>query len=90
MWINAFLANNGVSNKFFTRALVTRTNLFWMNHFQLLCGNYCGVQNEPEPSNTMMTITRAAIAVGLTGSFQGSQNNWSLKTRNILKRRTFT
>ena len=37
----------------------------------------------------MTPRTHAAIAVGPTGNFQGTQNNCSLNTRNILKRRGF-
>ena len=48
------------------------------------------MHGEPEPSNTMTPQTHGDIAVGPTGKFQGTQKVWSLKTRNILKRRIFT
>ena len=48
------------------------------------------MHDEPEPSNTMTPQTHAAILVGPTDNLQGTQKFWFLKTRKILKHRSFT
>ena len=56
----------------------------------MLFGTYCEVHDAPDPSNTTTPQTHDAIGVVPTGNLQSMQKFWSLKTTEILVRRSFT
>ena len=58
----------------------------YKKHCRVQVGSYCEVHNEPSPSNTMVSRTHEAIALGPTGNLQGSVKFYSLTTGKILKR----
>ena len=53
-------------------------------------GTYCEVNDEPVPTNTMISRTHKAIALGPTGNLQGSVKFYCIHTGRVLKRRLFT
>jgi hypothetical protein len=90
LWLNAFLANSGVSETLSPREIVYRHKLDFAKHCKSPFGTYCEVHDEPAPTNTMVTRSNPAIVLGPTGNLQGTYNFLSLATGKKVKRRTFT
>ena len=68
LWLNAFPVRNGVSTKYLPRELILRWKIDYKKYCRVLVGTYYEVYNEPLPSNTMMSCTYKAIALGPTGN----------------------
>jgi hypothetical protein len=88
--LNAFPVQSGVSTIHLPWKLLVGWKLNYKKHCRVVPGTYCKVHDEPVPSNTMITHTQEAIAMGPTGNMQGSIKFFCLKTGRILKRRLFT
>ncbi len=80
LWLNAFPVRLGVSATYLPRELVMRQKLDYKKHCQVLPGSYCKVHDEPVPTNTMVARTHACIALGPTGSLQGTIKFYCLTT----------
>jgi hypothetical protein len=90
LWLNAFPVRNGISSRYSPRELILRWRMDYKKHCRVLLGSYCEVHDEPSPSNTMVSRTHEAIALGPTGNLQGSVKFYSLTTGRVIKRRNFT
>jgi len=53
-------------------------------------GTYCEVHDEPVPTNTMVSGTHEAIALGPTGNLQEGVKFYCIHMGRVLKRRSFT
>ncbi len=90
LWLNAFpLKNSGVSAYLSPRELVIRHKLDFKKHCRAQFGSYCGVHDEPVPTNSMNSRTTPAIVLGPTVNLQGTYKFFSLTTGKKLKRRQF-
>ena len=67
-----------------------RWSMDYKKHCHVLVGSYCEVHDDSSPSNTMMSCTHEAIALGPTGNLQGSVKFYTLTTGRAIKRRNFT
>jgi hypothetical protein len=70
LWLNAFPVKSGISQTFLPRELLVRWWLDYKKHCRVLPGTYCEVHDEPVPTNTMVSRTHEAIALGPTGNLQ--------------------
>jgi hypothetical protein len=90
LWLNAFLAKNGISAVYSPREMIIRWKMDYKKHCRVEVGTYCEVHDEPSPSNSTVSRTHDGIALGPTGNLQGSVKFYCLNTGRILKRRNFT
>jgi hypothetical protein len=90
LWLNAFPTNSGVSETLSPRKIVYRHKLDFAMHCKSPFWMYCEVQDEPAPTNTMVTLSTPAILLGPTGNLQGTYKFLSLATRKKVKRCAFT
>ena len=72
MWINAFPSKTRISNRLTHRELVCRHKLDTSKHCKTPLGTYCKVHDKTAPTNSMVSRTRPAIAMGTNGNLQGS------------------
>jgi hypothetical protein len=90
LWMNAFPVKSGISQTFSPRELLVRWRLDYKKHCRVFPGTYCEVHDKPVPTNTMVSRTHEAIALGPTGNLQGSVKFYCINTGRVLKRRSFT
>ncbi len=90
LWLNAFLANSGVSETLSPRKIVYRHILNFAKHCKSPSFVYCEVHDDPAPTNTMVTRSTPAIVCGPTGNLQGTYKFLSLATGKKVKRCAFT
>ena len=90
LWLNAFPVKSGVSETFSPREILLRWSMDAKKHCRVLPVSYCGVHNEPNPSNSTISRTHEGIALGPTRNLQGSVKFYCLNTGQVLKRRDFT
>ncbi len=90
LWMNTFPVKSGISQTFSPRELLIRWRLDYKKHCRVMPGTYCEVHDEPVLTNTMVARTHKAIALGHTGSLQGSVIFYFIHTGWVLKRRSFT
>jgi Reverse transcriptase (RNA-dependent DNA polymerase) len=87
-WLNAFPANDGVSDTISPRTIMTGKRLNYTKHCQLGFGTY--VQTHEEHDNGMGSRTTGAIALRPTGNSQGGYFFMSLTTGKRLARGHWT
>jgi hypothetical protein len=85
LWLNAFPANSGVSEKLSPRKIVYRHKLDFATHCKSPFRMSCKVRDEPSPTNTIVTHSTPAIVLGPTGNLQGTYKFLSLATRKKVK-----
>jgi hypothetical protein len=85
LWLNAFPVKNGILAVYSPWELLVRWQMDYSKHCRVLPGTYCEVHDKPSLSNTMMPRTHEAIAMGPTGSLQGTVKFFCLTTGRILK-----
>ena len=89
-WLNAFPCKAGVSRNLSPRELVLRQKADFKKHCRVLFGSYCEVHDEPDPTNSMESRTSEGIALGPSGSHQGTVKFLNLSTGAVVRRRNFT
>ncbi len=90
LWLNTFPVKNGISSTFSPQELLVRWKLNYNKHCWVLPGAYYKAHGMLLPSNTMMPRTHETIALGSTGNLQGRVKFYCLRTRQVLKRQSFT
>jgi hypothetical protein len=90
LWLNAFPAKSGVSEKLSPCKIVYRHKLDFAKHCKLPFGTYCKVHNDPTSTNTMATCSTPAIVLSPTGNLQGTYKFLSLATGKKVKQCAFT
>ena len=89
-WLNAFPVKSGISRQFSPREIVLRWQLDIKRHCRVMFGEYCEVHDELDPTNTQVSKTHEALALGPTRNSQGTVKFFCLETGRVLKRRNFT
>ena len=90
LWLNAFLAKNGILVKYSPQELLVRWKLDYRKHCQVLPGTYCETHDKLVATNTMTPRTHECIACEPWGNLQGSIKFFCLTMGCILKRCLFT
>ena len=90
MWMNSFLVNSCISEKWSPREKVLRHKLDMKLHCKVPFGAYCEVHVNPDIMNTMEPRTKQGICLGPTENMQGSYTFLSLSTKKKVTRRKFT
>ena len=90
MWINAFLAENGASQEYSPREIVTGLKMDFQKHCRARWGSYVEASVDDIVTNTQVNRTHPSICLGPTGNMQGSVWCYDLKTKKVVKRRTIT
>jgi hypothetical protein len=90
LWLNLFLAKNGILAVYSPRKLLIQWQLYYAKQCWVLLVIYCEIRNMPLPSNTMVTRMHKAIAMGPTGNLRASAKLFCIHTRHILKQCSFT
>ena len=90
MWLNAFPSNTQISRKSIPWELISRHKLDAAKHFKTPFESYCKVDDEPDPSYSMVLHTQPAIAMGPTGNLQESYKFFCLKTGMRIIRQVWT
>ena len=60
MWLNAFPSNTGISRKLGPREIICRHKLDVEKHCKTPFRAYCEVNDEPDPSNSMVSCIQSA------------------------------
>jgi hypothetical protein len=71
LWLKAYPTKSGVSNTLLPREIVLR-KLNIKQHCKARFGVYCKANDEPTPSNTMVSRSTPAIVLGPAGNIQGT------------------
>ncbi len=88
--MNSFPVRSGISEKWGTHELVSRTKLDAKLHCRALFGSYCETHEDPDITNTLDPRTKWGICMGPTGNLQGSYKFLSLSTGKKVSQRKFT
>ena len=83
-WLNAFPAQDGISNTLSPRTIVTGRTIDHNRHCKYEFGEY--VQTHEEHDNSMAPRTAGALALRPTGNAQGGYYFFSLSTGRVLNR----
>lgn len=89
-WLNAFVNDNGVSDVYLPRKLVTGLKVDYAKHCRARWGAYVEASDDLEITNTQRDRTSPCIMLGPTGNSQGSVWCFNLETKAVVKRRTIT
>eukprot|EP00956_Cyclotella_meneghiniana_P039836 scaffold180856_cov40-Cyclotella_meneghiniana.AAC.1 len=90
MWINAFVADNGVSSVYSPKEIVTGLKFDFKLHCKARFGAYVEASEDAEITNTIKDRTQPCIVLGPTGNIQGGVNCYNLVTKRVVERRTIT
>jgi hypothetical protein len=88
LWINSFPTDNGVSETYAPREIVTGMKLDFTKHCKVEFGAYVEASFDDEITNTLKERTHSCISLGTSGNFQGSIKCLNLETGRVVKRRT--
>ena len=88
MWMNSFTADNGCSQEYSPRYIMTGKQLDFGKHARLEFGEY--VQTHEKHDNSMQERTTGAICLGPTGNDQGTHWFMSLTTGLKIARTRWT
>jgi hypothetical protein len=89
LWLNAFPPSSGISKTYSPRTIMTGTTLDYNKHCKLPFGAYVETHEMNTLTNTMKERTRAAICLGPTANFQGSDKFLCLITGRRITRKQF-
>ena len=87
--LNTVPREAGASDTLSPMELLTGRTLDFNRHCKLAPGTYCLVHEENTPTNTMEERATGAIAIGPTANMQGSYRFLSLRTGQIITRRSW-
>ena len=90
LWLNSFPVNNRVSSKIWTLDIIVIKNLEYKKNSWLIIGTYCEVHDDQDLSNTMLSCTNEAIALGRTGNLKRAYKLFCINTGCILKHSKLT
>lgn len=90
LWLNAFVSDNGASDEFSPREIVTGLRMDYDKHCKCRWGAYVEASQDADITNTMNDRTAPCIALGPTGNVQGSVSCFNLETKQLVTRRTVT
>ena len=88
--LNMFPRRGGVSNHLSPRTLICGTALNYLLQCRVPFGAYCEIHDERMPTNTMVSRTTPAIALGPTGNLQGTYKFYSLQSKKVVIRRKWS
>ena len=90
MWINGGPNENGISQVYSLREIVTEKTLGYKLHCKANFGQYVHVRIDPDKTNSMQNRTCPGIYLGPTGNMQGTVKVLDLNTGKVKKPKTFT
>jgi hypothetical protein len=85
LWLNAFLTKSGVSKMLSPCKIIYRHKLDFVKHCKAQFGTYCKAQDEPTPTNMMVTCLTPEIDLGPTGNLQGTYKFFNTITGKKIK-----
>ena len=71
LWLNAFPENRGISKVYSPREIISGHKLDFRLHRRMDFGDYAEVQDDPSPTNSMISRTRKYLGIVPTGNIQG-------------------
>jgi hypothetical protein len=89
-WLNAFPSESGISDELSLREIILRRGIDFQKHCRVPFGTYVEAHDDPMITNDSNPPTTPAIAIGPTGSVQGTYKFLSLTTGQKIKRREWT
>ena len=72
------------------REIITGMKMDYKRHCRLSFGEYVEVHDEPTPTNEMTSRMRPCVALGPTGSLQGTYKFMDINPGMKLKKRSWT
>ena len=88
--LNAVPNDNGVSSEYSPKEIVTGQKFDFETQCKVKFGAYVEAHPDRDITNDMKLRAEPCIALGPTGNIQGGVNCYSLTTKKILERRSFT
>ena len=88
MMVNAVPAENGISEKFSPREIVTGCKIAMKKDRKAVFGAYVEASTDADITNTMADRTHSFLALGPSGNLQGSVKCYDLLTGKVVVRRT--
>ena len=76
-------AINEVSGKYFTREIVTGSQLDFKKNYKLAFGSYVKAKNDQKVTNNTNPRTHECIALGPTVNMKGTYNIFCIDTKNV-------
>ena len=90
MWLNGGPNENGISQVYSPREIVTGRTLEYKLHCKANFGQYVHAHHDPDKTNGMQNRTFPGIYLGPTGNMQGTVKVLDLNTGRVKKPKTFT
>jgi hypothetical protein len=78
--LNLFPTKGGVSDTLSPKTIMSGETLDYKKHLHLHIGQYCQVQEEDTPRNSLHPRTKGAISLGPSGNLQGGFKFMALNT----------
>ena len=88
MMINAVPAENGISEKFSPREIITGPKIDMKKDCKAVFGAYVEASTDADVTNTMADRTHSCLALGPSGNLQGSVKCFDLLTGKVVVRQT--
>ncbi len=86
LWLNAFPTKTGVGKILLPCKIMLHQKLDFVEHCQAVFSSNCKVQDEPTPTNTMVTQATPAIILGPMGNLQGTYKFYNLIPSSLARR----